>query len=221
MPIENSTEGAVSHTLDCLVQTSLLICAEVVLPIRHQLLGQEQTLEQVQTVYGHQQALEQCRDWLSQYLPQAKCVAVGSSGAAAQRAVQEPHTAAIAGFEAADYYQLTTLADQIADVVGNSTRFIVLGRQPLQSSGPYKTSLILSTQHQPGGLYQLLAPFADHKISMSRIESRPSRQIGFDYLFFIDLLGHHQDTSVAAALMELRQQASFYQFLGSYRSPDS
>lgn len=216
VPIENSTEGAVSHTLDCLVQTALFICAEVTLRIQHQLLGQAQPLAQVQTVYAHQQALAQCRRWLSEHLPQATCVAVDSNGAAARRAAQQPHTAAIAGCEAASYYQLQTLAHAIADATDNTTRFVVLGAQHPTPSGRDKTSLILSTRNQPGGLYHLLAPLAEYGISMSRIESRPSRQGRWDYLFFVDLLGHQQDADVAAALAGLSQQACFCKFLGSY-----
>ena len=216
VPIENSTEGGISHTLECLVQTAVFICAETTLHIRHQLLGQAQSLEQVQTVYAHQQALAQCRHWLSQHLPQAECVVVDSNGVAAQKAAQQPHTAAIAGCEAAVHYELQTLAPQVADAADNRTRFIVLGRQCPDPSGQDKTSLILSTQNQPGGLCQLLAPLAEYRISMSRIESRPSRQGRWDYLFFVDLLGHQQDSDVAAALAKLSQQACFYRLLGSY-----
>jgi chorismate mutase/prephenate dehydratase len=216
VPIENSTEGAVSQTLDCLVQTSLLICAEVVLPIQHQLLSQAQSLAQVQTVYGHQQALAQCHHWLNQHLPQAACVAVESSGVAAQQATEQVHVAAVAGHEAASHYQLQTLAHAIADIADNSTRFVVLGAQQVEPSGQDRTSLILSTRNQPGGLHKLLLPFAEHRISMSRIESRPSRQSRWDYLFFVDLLGHQQDVDVAAALVTLSQQACFYKLLGSY-----
>ncbi|MEM6405169.1 MAG: prephenate dehydratase [Pseudomonadota bacterium] len=216
VPVENSTEGAVSQTLDCLIQTSLSICAEVTLRIQHQLLSQAQSSDQVRVVYAHQQALAQCRHWLSEHLPQAECVAVDSNGLAAQTAAQQPHTAAIAGSEAASHYQLQTLAHAIADTADNSTRFVVLGTQHPEPSGQDKTSLILSTQNQPGGLHQLLAPLAEHRISMSRIESRPSRQGRWDYLFFVDLLGHQHDEDVSAALARLSQQACFYQFLGSY-----
>ena len=216
VPIENSAEGMVGHTLDCLMQTSVLICGEQTLRIQHQLLGQVSSLEHVKTVYAHPQALAQCRHWLGQHLPQATYMPVSSNGEAARIAAETSGAVAIASCQAAEHYQLATLAAHIEDEADNSTRFIVLGRSKLEPSGRDKTSLLLSAQNQPGGLYQLLAPLAEHQIDMSRIESRPSRRGKWDYVFFIDLLGHQSDADVQQALAALDQQGCPPQILGSY-----
>ncbi len=216
VPIENSAEGMVGHTLDCLMQTPLYICGEQTLRIRHQLLSQAASLEQIKTVYAHPQALAQCRHWLDQQIPQAKTIPVNSNGEAARIVTETPDAAAIASSQAAEYYRLAILARNIEDAADNSTRFIVIGRQNPGPSGQDKTSLLLSTQNQPGGLHQLLAPLAEHHIDMSRIESRPSRRGTWDYVFFVDLLGHQTEPTVAAALQDLQQQACSCRVLGSY-----
>ncbi len=216
VPIENSAEGMVDHTLDCLMQTKLYICGEQTLRIQHQLLGQAQALEQIQTVYAHPQALAQCRGWLNRQIPQAISKPVSSNGEAARLVTEQAHTAAIASYQAADHYKLATLARNIEDTTDNSTRFIIIGKHNPGPSGQDKTSLLLSTKNQPGSLYQLLAPLAENKISMSRIESRPSRRGTWDYVFFIDIFGHQTDPSVTVALAALQEQACSYQLLGSY-----
>jgi chorismate mutase/prephenate dehydratase len=215
VPVENSTEGVVNHTLDMFMTSPLLICGEVMLRINHHLLGCAD-LESVQRVYSHQQSLAQCRGWLDRNLPQAERIAVGSNAEAARLAHHEHTSAAIAGEAAADIYRLDFLARNIEDEPGNTTRFLVVGRQEVPPSGEDKTSLLLAVPNRAGGLYQLLAPLADHRISMSKIESRPSRRGMWDYVFFIDVEGHRTDAPVAKALAALEQQASLFRVLGSY-----
>jgi chorismate mutase/prephenate dehydratase len=216
VPVENSTEGVVNHTLDMFLNSPLQICGEVTLRIHHNLLGSSDDLQVVRTVYSHQQSLAQCRGWLDRHLPSVERQAVGSNAEAARLARDEPGTAAIAGETAAEIYGLRVLAGNIEDEPGNTTRFLVIGRQAVPPSGDDKTSLLLSTRNEAGGLHRLLTPLAQHGISMSRIESRPSRRGAWDYVFFVDILGHRDDPKVAAALTALRQEAGMYKELGSY-----
>ncbi|KRT55962.1 prephenate dehydratase [endosymbiont of Ridgeia piscesae] len=216
VPVENSTEGVISHTLDSFVSSPLLICGEVTLRINHHLLSSESGLQQIRTVYSHQQSLAQCRGWLDRHLPQAERVAVGSNAEAARMASQHAGVAAIAGETAAEIYGLPQLVSNIEDEAGNTTRFLVIGKKDAGASGDDKTSLLLSTQNRAGGLHGLLSPFAEHSISMTRIESRPSRRGIWDYVFFVDINGHRSDPAVAEALRQLEQQASLFRVLGSY-----
>jgi chorismate mutase/prephenate dehydratase len=167
-------------------------------------------------VYGHQQALAQCRGWLDTHLPAVQHVAVSSNGDAAQRASDEPTAAAIASDTAAEIYQLGMLASNIEDQPDNTTRFLVVSKQAAPASGKDKTSLMIATGNQPGALYRLLSPLERYGISMTRIESRPSRRGTWDYVFFVDIEGHLEDTRVAAALAEIEAQASSVKVLGAY-----
>lgn len=216
VPIENSTEGVVNHTLDMFLRSPLRICGEVSLRIELHLLSREDNLDRVQRVYAHQQALAQCREWLDANLPRAERVAVSSNGEAARRVGQEPGAAAVAGEAAADLYGLTRLASRIEDEPGNTTRFLVIGRQSVGISGQDKTSLLISVKNEPGALYRMLEPMARHGLSMTRIESRPSRRGIWDYVFFVDIEGHIEDPKVAAALRELEGHSSLFKVLGSY-----
>ena len=216
VPVENSSEGVVSHTLDMFLNSPLRICGEVSLRIHHNLLGQTPDLSTLKTVYSHQQSFAQCRGWLDRHLPFVERVPVGSNAEAAKRAKQAEHSAAIASAMAAELYDLQIMAPNIEDDAGNTTRFLVIGQQSVPPSGDDKTSLLLSTRNEAGGLYRLLAPLAEHGISMTRIESRPSRRGNWDYVFFIDINGHRDDEQLAAALQTLRQQAGMYKELGSY-----
>jgi len=216
VPIENSTEGVVSHTLDRFLVSSLQIVGEVDLPVRHNLLSREKGLSDIRKVYSHQQSLGQCRSWLDQHLPGVRQEAVSSNAEAARRAAEEPGTAAIASEAAAEIYGLAILEAGIQDSADNTTRFLIIGRQSPSSTGEDKTSLVVSRSNQPGGLFKLLEPLARHGVNMTRIESRPSRQGMWEYVFFIDLLGHAQDAPVKAALEEMRAQASLLKILGSY-----
>lgn len=216
VPVENSSEGVVSHTLDMFLNSPLQICGEVTLRIHQNLLGVDPDLAGLKVVFSHQQSLAQCRGWLDRHLPYVERVAVGSNAEAARRAAETAGAAAIAGTAAAELYGLQVLVPNIEDEAGNTTRFLVIGRQAVPPSGNDKTSLLLSTRNEAGGLYRLLAPLAEHGISMSRIESRPSRRGNWDYVFFVDIIGHRDDPSVAQALVALKQQAGMYKELGSY-----
>jgi len=216
VPIENSTEGVVNHTLDMFLRSPLRICGEVSLRIELHLLSRESELAAVQRVYAHQQALAQCREWLDANLPRAERIAVSSNGEAARRVAQESGAAAVAGEAAAEVYGLTRLASRIEDEPGNTTRFLVIGKQAVGRSGQDKTSLLIAVKNEPGALYRMLEPMARHGLSMTRIESRPSRRGIWDYVFFVDIEGHVDDEKVMAALKELEQHANFFKVLGSY-----
>lgn len=216
VPVENSTEGVISHTLDTFLNSPLRICGEVTLRIHHHLLSREASMQEITRVYSHSQSLGQCRRWLDQHLPQAERVAVGSNAEAARLASQNPGSAAIAGEAAAEIYRLPRLELNIEDEPGNTTRFLVIGRKDAAPSGDDKTSLMFSSQNRSGGLHAMLTPFAVHDISMSRIESRPSRRGQWDYVFFVDVEGHREDEKLVLALAELAQQAGQFKVLGSY-----
>jgi len=216
--IENSTEGMVINTLDRFLTTPVKICGEVELHIHHYLLGRMHTLAEIERVCSHQQALAQCRGWLDEHLPHAERVAVTSNAEGARRARDEKGSAAIAGETAAEVYGLDVLAPEIEDQADNTTRFFVLGRKLLAPSGQDRTTLLVSVGHTdaPGALFRLLEPLAKHRVSMTRIESRPSRRRKWDYVFFIDIEGHVEDAHVARALAALEKRASLYRVLGSY-----
>lgn len=216
VPVENSTEGVITHTLDSLLNTSLLISGEVVLPIHHNLMGKVKTLEEVQELFSHQQSLAQCREWLDRFLPNAKRTPVSSNAEAARLTAIVPNSAAIAGEVAAQLYGLEILQHNIEDEPDNTTRFLIISKQEVGPTGQDKTTLVVSTGNYPGALYQLLQPFADFGISMSKIESRPSRRGRWDYVFFIDLEGHREDPQVSEALQALKQKAQMVKWLGSY-----
>jgi len=216
VPVENSTEGMVHHTLDMFLSSPLRICGEVELRVDHFLLGKGDGLESVQRVYAHPQALAQCRGWLDTHLPNAERIGLNSNAEGARKAEAEPGAAAIAGSAAAEIYGLKILGANIEDEQGNTTRFLVVGKQDVARSGKDKTSLLISVHNKPGALYQLLEPIGRNEISMSRIESRPSRRAAWDYLFFVDFEGHITDKAVADTLDELKGQASFVKVLGSY-----
>jgi chorismate mutase/prephenate dehydratase len=216
VPVENSSEGVINHTLDLFVDSPLKICGEIDLRIHHCLLGQSMDSETITCVYGHEQSLAQCRAWLDRHLPGAQRVAVSSNAEAARRAAEEISTAAIAGHDAAEIYKLKTMAANIEDENSNTTRFLVVGKHAAQASGNDKTSLILNTRNQAGGLHRLLEPFAVNAINLTRIESRPTRQSAWEYLFFVDVEGHAQDPALADALEQLGRNGSLLKILGSY-----
>lgn len=220
MPVENSTGGAVEFSIDMFLNSSLKICGEVELRIHQNLMGRMRGLENIKRICSHSQSLSQCRGWLQQHLPEVETVPVSSNAEAARRARDEEGTAAIAGQMAAEIYGLEIIVPEIEDRPDNTTRFLVLGRKLFAPSGKDKTTLLVSagdTQH-PGALYRLLEPLARRGISMTRIESRPSRRKKWDYVFFIDLEGHADDEPLRAALADLKQQASLFKVLGSYPS---
>ena len=218
VPIENSTEGTVNHTLDRFISSSLKICGEIELRVHQCLMGRMTDLGRIARVCTHPQSLAQCRQWLTENLPDAELVPVASNAEGARRARDETGTAAIAGRTAAEVYALNVLAPDIEDHPDNTTRFFVIGRRIFKSSGADRTTLLVSVGHTdaPGALHRLLTPLAKHSVSLTRIESRPSRKRKWDYVFFLDLEGHVDDQNVASALRDLKSQASLYRILGSY-----
>jgi chorismate mutase/prephenate dehydratase len=216
VPVENSTEGVITHTLDMFLHSPLKITGEVQLRIHHNLLSAADSIETLKRIYSHQQSLAQCRGWLDEHLTAVERIAVSSNAEAARLAAQDKQAAAIASREAADIYGLRVLTANIEDEPNNTTRFLVIGRENVPSSGKDKTSLLLSASNKPGALHRLLSPFAKHGISMTRIESRPSRRGVWEYVFFVDIEGHASDGNVAQALEELRGEAAMLKVLGSY-----
>jgi chorismate mutase/prephenate dehydratase len=216
VPVENSTEGAVGRTLDLMCQTPLIICGEIRLRIRQNLLSTAASLTEIKRVYSHSQSLAQCLQWLARHLPAVPRVAVASNSEAARLAADEPGAAAIAGENAAAVYGLNILAPHIEDEPNNTTRFWVLGRNPVGPSGRDETSLVISAPNVAGAVHNLLEPFATHRVSMTRLESRPARTGLWEYLFFVDLAGHQTDAPVAAALDALHKKAPMVKLLGSY-----
>ena len=216
VPVENSIEGAVNHTLDMLLVSDLKLCGELEMRIHQQLLSRSGNLEDIQTVYSHEQSLAQCRRWLDANLADARRVPVPSNAEAARNAVGDEHGAAIAGEQAGEIYGLPVLSKNIEDNPDNTTRFLVLGKETLSPSGKDKTSLLFAMPSRPGSLMHMLACFADHGVNMTRIESRPSRQSMWEYVFFVDILGHADDEAVVRSLSELRDKAAMVKLLGSY-----
>lgn len=216
VPVENSTEGAIGRTLDLLLSTPAKVCGEVVLPIRQCVMSRGRHLRGVRKVYSHSQSLAQCQQWLARRLPGAERVAVVSNAEAARLAARERGAAAIGPKTAAALYRLNLLARDIEDESKNTTRFLVLAAHEAPPSGNDKTSLIMSTHNVPGAMHDLLTPLAVNQVSMTRLESRPSRTGLWEYVFYVDIEGHQQDANVARALAELKQKASFLKNLGSY-----
>ena len=216
VPVENSTEGVISHTLDMFINSSLKVCGEVEIRIHHQLANQSQNPQDIERIYSHQQSFAQCRNWLDQHYPNIERIPVNSNAEAARLASQEQSSAAICGVQAVEIFGLKICQKNIEDLPDNTTRFMVIGDMEVAPSGMDKTSLLLSAHNQPGSLLALLKPLADYKISMNKIESRPSPDRLWEYIFFIDIDGHQQDENVSKALDSLRNQAALFKILGSY-----
>jgi len=216
VPVENSTEGVITHTLDMFLSSALTICGEVTLRIHHHLLARAD-LKQPERIVSHQQSLAQCREWLDANYRDVERSAVSSNAEAARIAAQQlPAAFAIAGESAARLYGLNVVARNIEDRPDNTTRFLVIGNLETAPTGADKTSLLVAGKNRPGALYQLLTPLARHGINMTRIESRPSRRSNWEYVFFIDIEGHARDRKVARVLAVLEREAAFYKCLGSY-----
>jgi len=216
VPVENSTEGAISRTLDLIVASPLKICGEVMLPIHQTLMRKQTGLDGIRRVYGHAQSLAQCQQWLSRHLPDAERVSVVSNSDGARRAAAEPDAATLGSEAAAELYGLAVVEARIEDEATNTTRFLVLGQTDAAPSGCDKTSLVMGARNQPGAVVKLLQPLADAGISMSKLESRPARGSNWEYLFFVVCQGHRQDAKLAAALDEIKARAAFLKILGSY-----
>ena len=216
VPVENSTEGMVNQTMDMFVGSSLIICGEVQLRIHHHLLSRLNDVRNIKKIYSHQQSFAQCREWLNANMVGIEQIAVKSNAEAARLASAQNEAAAIAGETAAELYHLQSLAQNIEDDPENTTRFLVIGKQSTEPTGKDKTSILLSAQNRPGALYSLLEPFRRFGVSMTRIESRPSKQGVWDYVFYVDIEGHVKDRSVQQALAEVKKEASMLKLLGSY-----
>ncbi len=215
VPVENSTEGVVTHTLDMFVESDLKIVAQIVLPIQQCLLGNLKRAE-IRKLYTHPQSLAQCRGWVQKHLPDVEIVETSSNARSAEFAAREKGAAAIAGVIAAERYQLRILERDIQDNSINATRFLVLGRQCAPPTGHDRTSLMFSIQHQVGALHAALAPVRRNKLNMTKIESRPSKRKAWEYFFFIDVDGHAQDGPVSRAIRQLQTRCGYIKVLGSY-----
>ncbi len=216
VPVENSTEGVISHTLDMFIDSRLKVCGEVEILIHHHLVNQTQDVGQIKYIYSHQQSFAQCRRWLDQNFPGIGRIPVSSNAEAARMAKEDVTAAAICGMPAVEVFDLKICYENIEDFVDNTTRFVIIGHQDVGPSGSDKTSLLISTKNNPGALLGLLQPLADNGISMNKIESRPAPERKWEYVFFIDIDGHQSENDVARALLELKQQAALFKVLGSY-----
>ncbi|WP_444936275.1 prephenate dehydratase [Microbulbifer sp. JMSA004] len=217
VPVENSTEGVINHTLDNFMHSNLSICGEVELRIHHHLMISDVTRpESITRIYSHAQSLAQCRKWLDAHYPNVERVAVSSNADAAKRVKGEWNAAAIAGDMAAELYGLKVLSEKIEDRPDNSTRFLIIGTQQVPASGDDKTSLMVSMRNEPGALHDLLEPFRRYSVDLTRVETRPSQSGNWTYVFFIDFSGHRDTQGIAEALKEVGGCASDLKVLGSY-----
>jgi chorismate mutase / prephenate dehydratase len=216
VPIENSSQGIVTHTLDMFLHHEVCIAAEVEMRIHQHLLTQARRLDDIERVYAHQQSLSQCKHWIEKHLPHAELIALSSNAEAARRVRHAPDAAAIAGRHAAEVYGLPVLFANIEDHVDNTTRFLVLGRELLPASGDDKTTLMIAGLDGAGALFSLLEPLARHGVNMTRIESRPSRRERWQYVFFIDVEGHVEDPGLKRALVDLEDASGEVRVLGCY-----
>jgi chorismate mutase/prephenate dehydratase len=215
VPIENSVEGAVSHTLDMFVDSDLKICAQIILDVSHNLLA-NCAKEKIKRVYSNPQVFGQCRLWLQENLPGTEMIEVSSTTRAAQIAAKEKYSASIASLLAAKVYKLKVIASDIEDSPHNITRFLVVGKTLVAQTGQDKTSILFSIKDRIGALHDMLMPFRKYRINLTKIESRPSKKKAWDYYFFVDLEGHQQNTRVKKALLELENKCTFLKVLGSY-----
>jgi len=218
VPIENSTEGSIKPTLEMLLNSPLQICGEVELAIHHCLMSsQPLDFKDIKKIYLHPQSFGQCRQWLAKNLPNAECLAIASSNAdAARRAAEETDSAAVAGQNAAELYQLQILASQIEDELDNTTRFVILSKHSVSPTGRDKTSMILSAANRPGALHDVLESFKNKGLNLTRIESRPSRQGTWEYMFFVDVEGHIDESPLVEVSQSIQSHSKFFKLLGSY-----
>lgn len=215
VPIENSTEGIVNNTQDRLIDSPLKIVGEEVVAIEHHLLVVS-TNTPVTAIASHPQSLAQCRNWISSHYPQAELIECASNAEAAQRATKEEGVAAIAGALAAELYQLKALHNKIQDQNHNSTRFVVLGKESAKPTGRDKTSVIVYTANKPGALFRVLEPFENLQVSLTKIDSRPSKKAAWEYVFFIDFEGHREDGVIEELFTRLKDRTESVKLLGSY-----
>ena len=216
VPIENTTEGVVNHTIDMLVTSDIKICAEIILEVSISLLNKTGKIVDVKKICSHPHAIAQCRQWLKKHLPDIPVFDVSSTAIAAQTAIEDPSTAAIASEFAATHYDLQVVERKIEDHANNFTRFLVIGKKSPDKSGDDKTSVMFAVKDEPGALYKMLKPFAERGINLTKIESRPQKGKAWEYIFFVDMDGHISDSKVSKAIKELEAKCSFMKILGSY-----
>lgn len=216
VPVENSTEGVVSHTLDMFVDSDLKICGEVLMEVSHHLLSKHGEKGRILKIYSHPHAIAQSRKWLEANMSKATLVEVSSTAAAAELASEDETAAAIASELASRLYELQVVASRIEDSPYNFTRFLVIGQAPCPVTGHDKTSILFTIRDRVGALYRILEPFAHHRINLTKIESRPSRYRVWEYIFYVDFEGHVEDAPVKVALEGLREECLFLKVLGSY-----
>jgi chorismate mutase / prephenate dehydratase len=216
VPIENSTEGVVTHTLDMLVESDVKICAEIFLEIHLYLLSRTGRFEDVRRIVSHPQALAQCRRWLASHCPEIQVETAASTAQAAQTALQDGGAAAIASVMAKDHYGLTVVAANVEDHANNTTRFLVIGDHEPGPSGEDKTSIVISVQDEVGILHRMLEPFARNRINLTKIESRPLKHKAWEYLFFLDFEGHIKEPRIKRAIAKVEKSSVFIKVLGSY-----
>ena len=216
VPIENSTEGVVNHTLDMFVESDLKICAEILLRISHHLMSPTVDVNNLKKVYSHPQSFAQCRDWIENNLPKVELIEVYSNAKAAQLAAKEPYSGAIAGEIAARLYNLKIIARNIEDNPDNYTRFLIIGEKSSPPTGNDRTSIMFSIKDRVGALYSILQPFQKCQINLTNIESRPSKIKLWDYYFFVDFKGHIEEENIQKALRELKKYCINLKILGSY-----
>jgi len=218
VPIENTTEGVVNHTLDMFIDSNLLIYGEVLQEVSHHLLSKSGVVDEMTKIYSHPHAIAQCRNWLETNLPHVLVSEVASTARAAEICADDPSAGAIASELAAQLYGLKVIKSRIEDNMNNFTRFLVLSQKPPERTGKDKTSLMLSVKDKVGALYDLLRPFASHGLNMTKIESRPSRRKAWEYIFFVDVEGHMEEERVKKAIEEIKGRCLFMKVLGSYPS---
>lgn len=216
VPIENSTEGVVSRTLDMFIESEVKICGEVLIRISHDLISLSGKPEKIRKIFSHPQALGQCRQWLRKNYPQVVLSEAISTARAAQMAAEDEEAAAIASSLASSLYGLKVIESRIEDYPHNYTRFLVLGRRAMERTGKDKTSLLFSISDSPGSLYEILKPFSAKAINLTKIESRPIKDKPWEYVFFLDFEGHLEDPEVQETLKEMKKRVLFSKFLGSY-----
>ena len=219
VPVENSTEGVVTHTLDMFVDSDLKIVSQIVLKVQQCLMSNTPRAK-IKKLYVHPQSLAQCRGWIQSHLPRVELIETSSNARSAELAAKEKGAAAIGGLLAAEKYKLEVLEQDIQDNAANATRFLVLGRQCSPPTGSDRTSLMVSMSDKVGALHHALAAFRKYKINLTKIESRPSKRKAWQYLFFIDCDGHVQDAKVAKAIAHLEKECSLVKVLGSYPNAD-
>lgn len=216
VPVENSIEGAINHTLDLFFESDLMICAEQYLNISHAILSRAGSIDDIEVIYSHPQPFAQCRGWIRKNLPNAVLTECSSTAHAAQKAFQTEKSAAIANSEAAHIYGLQILESHIEDHANNVTRFLLIGKDTPGPTGSDKTSVMFVISHVPGALYKILEPIAESDINMSKLESRPTKHENWSYFFFVDLDGHIAEDKIRTAIDRMRPYCKYIKWLGSY-----